>query len=921
VGARLRSVLAGAALLAVATGTIPSTLPAQDAVPERSVAAAGLELRHLDGVKRVLMVAAHPDDEDTSLISALARGQGARVAYLSLSRGEGGQNLIGPELDEGLGIVRTGELLSARRLDGGGQFFGRAFDFGFSKTAEETFRHWPREELLADVVWVIRRFRPQVVVSVFDGENLRGHGQHQAAAIVTYEAFEAAGDPGRFPEQLQGPDGVRPWTPVKLYRSARFDPSEATLEVETGRFDPLLGRSHFQLAMASRSRHRSQDFGTAEPPGPRKTAVALVRSRVSGGEAEGGLFAGVDTALVEQARDLEGEWGREVRESLRRYREEVRRAEEDLNAFRPWTAAQALNRAAREIGAAAASAVKAGAAPHLRALLEERARRVREAALEAGGVVVDVRAAADLVVPGEAIEVDVLLWNGGPFTVSGARAALDLPPSWRLEPLETMEGPGDGFRARLLGEDPGRIVTGAADVDPGSLVRWRYRVEVPGEAELSRLYYLDRPRAGQLYRWPDDRSLWALPRNPPLLSGRVELSLTGAGVGTDEDGGDEAGARLATRRAAEFVGVDPARGQFRRPVFLVPPVSVGLRPGVMAWPSDLSEVRTLSVALEGYREEGVSGEVRLEAPEGWIVEPASASFGFGEPEEGRTVNFSVRPPSGVEGGMHTIRAVVRTERGERYGEDLEIVDYPHILPTPLFDASEARLSVFPVAAARDRRVGYIMGSGDAGADALEQIGLDVTLLSPEAVREGRFDPYDVIVLGVRAYETRPDLVASNRQLLEWVREGGVAIVQYNKYPFSEAGFAPYPVRIHRPHDRVTDEGAPVTVLDPESPVFTMPNRIGPEDWKGWAQERGLYFLGEWDERYTPLLEMNDPGEEAKRGSLVATSLGEGVWVYTGLAFFRQFPEGVPGAYRLLANLVSLDPEAWRDHHGEGGSGR
>ncbi|NIP59064.1 MAG: hypothetical protein GWM92_12225, partial [Gemmatimonadetes bacterium] len=624
----------------------PVGLAAQEVPERRGVVAAGLRLRQLDGVKRVLMIGAHPDDEDTSLIAALARGHGAEVAYLSLSRGEGGQNLIGPELDEGLGIVRTGELLAARSLDGGRQFFTRAFDFGYSKSAEETFRYWPRQEVVGDVVWMIRRFRPQVVVSVFDGESPGGHGQHQVAGIATYEAFDAAGDPSRFAEQLTGSDAVEPWAPLKLYRSSRFDRDETTLALETGRFDPLLGRSHFQLSMESRSQHRSQDMGVPEPMGARAAPLALVRNRTG---ASGGLFAGVDTALLSLADGLPREHADRLRGVLDEYRGAVRAAEAGLDALEPWESVEALGRAARGMERAVAAAAEAEAPAGVRRALEDRLRRVREALLSAAGVVVDVRADDDLVVPGEVLEMEAAVWNGGPFPVVEARAEPTLPEGWSAEPLgpESVET-DDSFRARLFGPDPASIVTGASGVEPGEVVRWRYRVRVPEDAEPSRLYYLARPRDGQMYRWPDDRSLWGLPRNPPLFGGSVELSL-GAGIrvsaadssGVSGDGGSGHGAgsaagrsrsasgeqdaggevRVSVRRAGEYVGVDPARGEFRRPVLVAPAVSVRLRPRVMAWPLGAGEARAVAVSLESQARAGARGRLRLEAPPGWTVEP------------------------------------------------------------------------------------------------------------------------------------------------------------------------------------------------------------------------------------------------------------------------------------------------------------
>ena len=912
--AHLRGVVIALAALGWAGGAA-----AQTVVPERGVVGTGLRLRQLDGVKRVLLVGAHPDDEDTSLIAALARGWGAEVAYLSLSRGEGGQNLIGPELDEGLGLVRTGELMAARRLDGGGQFFGRTFDFGYSKSAEETYRYWPREEVLADVVWVIRKYRPQVVVSIFPPGQEAGHGQHQVSGIATHEAFEAAGDPERFTDQLSGPGAVEPWAPAKLYRSSRFDPGDATTGVEAGGVDPLLGRSHFQLAMESRSQHRSQDMGAPQPMGPRSSRLELARSRVAGGE--GGIFAGVDTALVSLAGELPPDHRERVIEVLERYRGLVREAEAGLNPLGDGGAVPALARAVDVLEQASAAVDRSGEADRLRTELGRKLQVAREALLSASGIVVEARAEDDMAVPGEEVTVEVAAWNGGSLPMEGVEPVLDLPDGWTAEALEPASSDGDrSRRERFFSADRQSFRTGPGSVEPGSVVRWRYRVRIPEDAELSRPYFLERPRAGQMYRWPENRSLWGLPRNPPVAAARVSLRLDAPGT-AERSGGSGGGVDLAVRRPVEYVGVDDARGEYRTPFFVVPALSVRSRPGIMAWPADAREERTVSVSLRSQARGGFRGSVRLEAPEGWSVAPSEVLLRFEGPGQERSVRFRVRPDDDIRSGRHVLRAVATSEDGARFAEGFQVVDYPHIRGDLLFEDAETEISVFPVRVDPSLRVGYIMGSGDAGAEALSQIGVDVELLDADRVREGAFDPYDVVVLGVRAYETRPDLVGANEQLLDWVREGGTLIVQYNRYEFSGAGFAPYPVGINRPHDRVTDETAPVTVLAPESPVFTDPNRITAADFEGWAQERGLYFLDEWDAAYTPLLEMSDPGEDPKRGSLLVTPLGEGLWVYSGLAFFRQFPEGVPGAYRLFANLVSLEADEWRAHHGVGDGGR
>jgi LmbE family N-acetylglucosaminyl deacetylase len=852
-------------------------------VAETGSAGTGLILRKLDGVKRVLMIGAHPDDEDTSLLAALSRGMGVETAYLSLSRGEGGQNLLGEELGEGLGIVRTGELLAARSLDGGGQFFTRAFDFGYSKTIEETERYWPREKLLADVTWVVRTFRPHIIASVFSGTPRDRHGQHQMAGLMAQEVFDASGDPARFPEQLAM--GAKLWEPQKLYRLTRFSPEEGTTSVETGVFDPLLGRSHFQLAMESRSQHRSQDMGTVRPMGPRESPMALVRSRVAEPEGDKGIFAGVDTTLLGLTEGLPVAEAQVVRGLLAEYRSSITRARENLDALRPWSVVPDLGRARRSIQEAH-EAAGGLAVPELVEVLETRERLVADALLRASGVVTDARVEDDLLVPGEDAFAVVEVWNGGPLSLLGVRAHLRVPEGWEVRPVE--------------GRD-------TDDLPPGALMRWRFRISVPADFEPSRLYYLAGPRHGATYRWPDDPTSWARPRDPPLVRAAVDLSIATT----------DASFAVTHERVATFRGVDKATGEFRKPVLIVPALSLAMSPSAMVWPEGMGGGREFQVRIRNEAAGGRSGSVRLEIPTGWNAEPARHAFDLTQPGAEASFQFRVTPPPSVQEGSYEVRAVASTYQGGpvEYSEGFALVDYPHIPRAALFNPSSARVSVFPVDVAQDLRVGYVTGSGDRGPEAIRQMGLSVELMDEAALRGGDFGRFDVIVLGIRAYETRPDLALANNGLLDFARSGGTLIVQYNKYEYPRGGFAPFPVEMNRPHDRVSDEGAPVTILTPGHPALEGPNVIGPEDFDGWVHERGLYFLAEWDARYEPLLEMADPGEPAKRGGLVVALLGEGVYVYTGLAFFRQFPEGVPGAYRLFANLLSLRGEdlgRWRE---------
>ncbi|MGI9626787.1 MAG: PIG-L family deacetylase, partial [Longimicrobiales bacterium] len=782
---------------AVALMLQPIGTAAQATSPDEGLVGTALKMRQLDGVKRVLMIGAHPDDEDTSLLTALARGNGAETAYLSLSRGEGGQNLIGPQLHEGLGIIRTGELVSARRLDGGGQYFTRAFDFGYSKNIDEALGHWPKEEVLRDVVYVVRSFRPHVIVSVFSGTERDGHGQHQIAGVTALEAFDAAGDPARFPELTSM--GVEPWSPFKLYRSARFSPNDATARIPTGTFDPILGRSYFQVAMESRSQHRSQDMGVSQFMGPRQSALQLLDSRgLQSGEAdaalEDGVFAGIDTTFFGQLPDpLPSGWPADTRAQLERYSHAIRDAEASLSALDPTRATPNLLEAHSLLESLAGSAGP-GAAHDL---LVHRMEQLSEIVLSSSGLVTDVRVSREILTPGESAVVDVNVWNGGPFAVANVLAELALPEGWTATPTdESAAGPPRSpFFRPTIPETPTD-----ASVAPGSIARWSWRVEVPASASVSEPYFLEHDRSGDLYEWPDDPTKWALPFDPSPVAASVSLDVARP---------DGSSGRVEVARSGEYVGVDKAVGEYREPPLIVPALSLDVEPKQMVWPQAVTTSRAVTVIVSNSSATERSGAVRLSVPTDFIVEPATQLFTLGPNGASRSFVFEVIPRGPLASGEHVLRAIAVDDAGAEFTLGHEIIDYPHIRRTALFDPAQVTVSAFPVVANTDLRVGYIMGSGDDGPRGLAQMGMQVDVLGEDVVREGDFGAYDVLVLGVRAYETRPDLVDANDDVLAFARTGGTVIVQYNKYEYPAGGFAPYDVEINRPHDRVTDETASV----------------------------------------------------------------------------------------------------------------
>lgn len=869
-----------AALLAVLAGPVlPTFATAQLADTEyQGASALGLALRRLGTTKRVLMIAAHPDDETTQILSSLALGQGADVAYLSLTRGEGGQNGIGAELREGLGLLRSEELLAARRLDGARQYFSRAIDYGFSKNSDEAFTQWPREELLGDVVAVVRDFRPDVIISVFTGTPVDGHGQHQAAGILARDAFDAAADPARYPEHLAR--GLSAHTTTHFFRIGRGVGAGSVVNVETGGFDPLLGQSHFQVAMASRSRHRSQDMGRALTPGPQTTGLLLESTHADlglfGGPG-GSVFAGVDTTLSARAARVMGGGtaAGQLRNALTRYQATIDDARRVFNPLLPAQIVPFLAEAARlldeaeRVASPMLAATAEGAGGDLAFQLAVEREQLHDALSRAARVELDLLASDETPVPGQTFQLDMTLWNGGqdPVTVESLEPAL--PAAWWTAEAEA-----------------------PATIEPGSLARRRFQVTLPDDVELTDPYFLRLPRDGARYRWPTEAGVVGGPFEDPAIRGVASISVQRV--------------PLEVSIPATFQRVDTRSGESRRPVRVVPAVAVTVEPELVVVPiARRDEPVRLAVRLAAEAPDGIAGRLRVEAPAGWRVEPASVETSFAAPGEERVYEFSVAPPASVDAGRVSLAVVFEDAAGRRFERGYALVDYPHVGPRPLWRDSRIDVQVIDVEVPAGLRVGYVAATGDGVPAALAQLGVDLRLLGEAELATAPLDAYDVIVIGSRAYEGRPDLITHNQRLLDYVRAGGTMVVQYNQYQYTAPGIAPYPVSMARPHDRITDENAAVTILDPAHPIFTTPNRIGDADFEGWVQERGLYHLNTWDDRYTPLLEMADPDEPAQRGMLMVTEYGEGTYVYTGLALFRQLPAGVPGGWRLFANLLSL----------------
>lgn len=801
----------------------PSPSQAQPA-PARDAASLQVLLDKLQVLGTVLYVAAHPDDENTAVLASFSQGAKVRAAYLSMTRGGGGQNLIGSELGEGLAAIRTQELLAARRLDGAEQYFTRCVDFGYSKTPEETLAVWGHDAALADVVWTIRKLRPDVIITRFSPDRGGTHGHHTASARLAREAFRAAADPRAFPEQLTR---VKPWQARRILWNSYRPQAErdamkpgAFLTLDVGRFDPLLGKSYAELAAESRSQHRSQGFGDVPARGSRVEFF----EPLDGAEAPASFFEGVDLswARVPGSEAVAG------------------RLAQARQAYRPEDPSGAL-----------AFLLQAKAAldlvppdPWVDVKRGELVEAIRAAAGLWAEAIVDRPAAS----PGETVSVAATLVS-------------------RL-------APGVTFRSLVL--DGAELPEGRL-LEPNRPLAETRPLRIPDTAPVTEPCWLG---AGQAPPSP----LAGLPEAPAAW--RATFRLEAQGV------------PFELSVPVQFRFRDPVLGERYRPFTVTPAVLVGLAEPVQVLGDASPRTLHLTVGAGGGP---VSGRIRLKAPVGWSVSPAEAPFELGAAGEEREFRATLVPPGKASEGFLEVQVV--TAAGTFPARSRVLIDHPHIPVLTLFPPARARLVRLDLKRG-GRRIGYVMGSGDDIPGTLRPLGYQVDLLSDEELAGADLSVYDAVVVGIRAFNTRPRLARLKDRLLDYVARGGTEVVLYTVEQggvIQELG--PYPFAVSR--DRVTEEDAPVTLLAPAHPVLNVPNRITPEDFKGWIQERGLYFARDWDARYVPILGMADAGEPQSAGSLIVASHGKGHFVYTGLAFFRQLPDGVPGAYRLFANLLAL----------------
>lgn len=790
--------------------------------------AADLEiaLQKLNVLGSILYVGAHPDDENTAVLAYLSKGRKYRTAYLSVTRGEGGQNLIGPEQGAEIGIIRTQELMAARRIDGAEQFFTRAVDFGYSKTAEETFEFWGKEKILADIVWVIRKFRPDVIMSRFTAENAGGHGHHIASGLLVKEAFTAAADPNKFPEQLKY---ASPWKAKRLlWNSWRptQDEIKNRLRVDTGEYNPLLGKSYSEIAGESRSQHKSQGFGSAGRRGTQSDYFEVV----AGDPATKDIFEGIDVSWIR----VPG--GRKVGLLLAK----------SLGSFDP----RQPSKSVPSLLAVYTELTKLPEGDWVRVKKEELLRVIQACA----GIWMEAIADDFAAAPGDAIQIKTSVINRSdrPFTLH----SLGFP---NIAPDSILDRP-------LKNNDPLIIAN---------------TIRLPEDFPLSQPYWLEDSHREGLFA-VGDQNLIGLAENPPAISAKIGLIADGQ--------------LLEYSIPLLFRWTDQVEGELYRPFEVRPRVTIQSEDKVSIFADE--DAKKIKVRLKSHSP-NVAGVIRLKGSDIWRITPASLPFSLPGKYEEAEVTFDVFPPKQADAADLTVEAEVG---GEKISRALVEISYPHIHRQVSFPESRLRVVKLDIKT-EGKRLGYVMGAGDEVSSALQNLGYEVTQLNDEMLKNMDLSPFDAVITGVRAYNTREGLKLSKEKLLQYMQQGGTLVVQYNVASGQLTDqIGPYPLTIGR--DRVSVENAPVAFLAPEHPLLNFPNKITAKDFEGWIQERGLYFASQWDEKYETVLSCHDPGEPDKKGGLLYARYGRGVFIYTAYAWFRQLPAGVPGAFRLFANMIS-----------------
>jgi LmbE family N-acetylglucosaminyl deacetylase len=868
-----------------------SAAQVREIAENRGAAAAWQALLRLRSTVTVLHTTAHPDDEDGALLTWLSRKAGARTGLLTLNRGEGGANLIGPELYDALGILRTEELLAAGRYYGVDQMFTRVTDFGFSKRLDETLEHWGKEVVLGDVVRAIRLYRPDIIISRFHGKQRDGHGNHQTAGLLSIEAFKAAADPDLFPEHFK--EGLRPWQVKKLYLSVReneITESNPGLKIDTGAYDPLIGRSYREIARDGLSHQRSQGAGQAlAQPGSSFSAVILADYAIPKVMFEKSIFDGLDTTITGMAK-LAGSLN--IYADLNVIDKRIESMIKNFDARKPSAVASELAACMRATRAliekVKGSQVDEANKDHLLFLLKNKESELNDAMNKALGLSMEVlvkpkipsagspspfqsRETFDVAIPGQQFGIDIYFTSrGGAFiNPTHIKVELQVPAGWTTFLL------------------------------PGVPASWRDNarysfwatVQIPDDAQYTRPYW---SRANELrdHIYRIDRPEYLhLPFSPPEVIGVFNYEI--------------AGARFRITRPAQTIYIDRPRGEQRRLLTVAPAINIGISPRVGIVPiSASSNSFNVSAGVSNNVKGEASGKVRLKLPDGWTSTPAQHSFKFTHEGEVSNFTFKVIAPRVTAGAEYEIQAVAEYA-GRVYSEGYQVIAHPDLEPRHLYRGATMKVRGIDVKVAPELTVGYVMGVGDDIPKALEQMGVRVAMLGENDLANGQLDRFDAIIIGIRATAVRDDLKAYSKRLLEYAERGGNLIYQYQTQEFDDAPYGPYQYKLTARAEEVSEEDAKVTILDPAHPFFNRPNKITPADFEGWVEERGSKWMSSWDDRYQALLESNDRSQAPQRGGLLYAQYGKGTFTYAAYAFYRQLPAGVQGGYRLFANIISL----------------
>ncbi len=859
--------------------------PDQPLPQDTGAAGLRLALKRMSTTARLMHTTAHPDDEDGGMLTVESRGRGTHTLLMTLNRGEGGQNKVGSSLLDSLGVLRTLELLAADRYYGVEQRFSRVADFGFSKNPEETLEKWQGHDVaLGDMVRVIRTFHPDVLVARFTGTSRDGHGNHQASAILTKEAFRAAADPNRFPEQLR--EGLLPWQPKKLYmgrlcwdNSAECE-KDYTVKINSGKEDPDLKESYVKFAMDGLRHQLSQ--GAAQwtvDPGDRFSYYKLVDSVIpSVADASGhesGFFAGIDTSLPGLASRL-GEEEKKVpflKAELAEVEKQVHLAStaaevDPENAAGPlFTASKLLGEAERRLSSTNLSTVaKAAVLPQLQ---EEREKCVHAINL-ALNVSLEATTASSLVSPGEPFTVNVRFHNGSRRSLNLGSLGIEAPRGWNTRAMA--------------------IANRTQSIQSGGTTTFAFPLTAPKTTDFSKPYWHREDPATESVNTIDDPRYTTLPFPSPHLYASASYSL------------HETVNETRTPVLAPFVDDQGTSRVWPLPV--LPAFSVAVEPATQVAKINGEHAFPVKVRVES--KSFGHGVLRLQAPEKSRVEPGSIAVHFDA--KGGSQEFSFQVISTVREESHAAIRAVLTSEGLDYSDGYTLITREDLGAYYYFQPATQKLSFVNVNVPPNLTVGYVMGAGDEIPTALQQLGIPVELIQSTSLGKTDLSKYSTIVLGIRVYDTQKEVIASNKSLLDYVSNGGTLIVQYNSGvgDFNAAKLAPFPLQLSRA--RVSVEEVPVQILAPEDSIFHYQNDLTQKDFNGWVQERGLYFAESWDAKFKPLLACNDPGETLQKGGLLRAQYGKGTYIYTGYAFFRQLPAGVPGAVRLYVNLLSAGHE-------------